>query len=74
VAFFLGTTAGSSVLEAFTFTLTLATHSQVLEVIALINLLGLGGQVLLNELRYRMTKLEGERERERLLKPRHGCH
>lgn len=53
--------AGRRVPEASTPTGTLATHSQVLEVVALINLLGLGGQVLLKELRYSMAKLEGER-------------
>jgi hypothetical protein len=53
--------AGRRVPEASPPTGTLATHSQVLEVIGLINLLGLGGQVLLKKLRYSMTKLEGER-------------
>lgn len=37
------------------------THSKVLELIALINLLGLGSQMFLKELSHGLTKLEGER-------------
>jgi hypothetical protein len=37
------------------------THSQVLELVALIDLLGLGNQVLLKELSQSLAKLEGER-------------
>lgn len=41
-------------------TLNLVTHSQVLELVAMVNFLGLGDQVLMKELRYSLTKLEGE--------------